>query len=690
MELFDLRRFILLVSFPLILSGCSVGDFLGAYFNTFYNAQRTFSEAELEVLNAGVTVTPSRTEKPFLSPFDVQPPTKTKFTTVIEKCSKLLQYHPESKLVDDAVLMIGKSYYYQNEYQSAERKFKEILSTHPESDLIYEAKLLLAQTYYKNNDKPTAATTAKELIEEAKKEELDGIVAKSSLLLAHIELENKNFAEALGYYRTAAELSETPEERAAAYRAAAEMYMQQSKYKDAAESFVMSGEVSGEYVDGYRAQLGEARMLSRIDRHEESLTVLDNLSRNANYREFLGEINLEIGNVYRDQKDFPAAEEQYRYVDTAYARTEVAALSYYQLGLLYEKEKNYDSARVAYEKGKAEFPQAEITVPLVKRSEALNKYILHRTEIVKYDSIRRFLLLPPDTTKKFAAVPDSAQHVAAVTDSTKPDTTKALAQVDSTAPKVPSIPPPSIDTVQARLAYNEVELASLFYATLGVPDSASYWYDHLLKEFPKSSHAPRALYTLAQIYGQDSTDSRATVDSLHREIVQRFPDSEFAVESRRHLNIPEPKRNIDPKETSYAAAEAMVKRGEVTAALQSLKAIAGVDSTSLYAAKAQYTIGWIYENVKPNTDSSIASYQKLLKRFPQSVYASAVQPKLAEVELQKQQKLQEMKKDSVVTPPPGDGKSGPPIMKEAPKDSVVVPQKLPVPPTDNPPKKGEE
>lgn len=686
-----MRRFILLVSFPFILSGCSVGDFLGAYFNTFYNAQKTFNEAEREVLNTGVTVATSRTEKAFLAPFDVPPPTKAKFTTVIEKCSKLLQYHPESKLVDDALLMIGKSYYYQNEYQSAERKFKELLSTHPESDLIYETKLLLANTYYKNNDKPTAAVTAKELLDEAKKEELDGIVAKTAILLAHIEFENRNYAEALGYYRMAAELSETSEERSGAYRAVAEMYMQQEKYKDAADAFIMSGEVSSEYLDAYRGQIGEARMLSRIGRHEESLTLLDNLSRNANYREFLGEVNLEIGNVYRNQNDFPSAEEQYRYVDTAYARTEVASLSHYQLGLLYERERNYDSARVAYEKGKAEFPQAEVTVALVKRSEALNKYILHRTEIVKYDSIRRFLLLPPDTTKTIVAVPDSTKRIVAMTDSTKHDSTKSLAHVDSMEVKVPSVPPLSMDTVQARLAYNQLELASLFYASIGVLDSASYWYKQLLKDYPKSPYAPRALYTLAQIYSQDSTDSRAKVDSLHREIVQRFPDSEFAVESRRYLKIPEPKKRVDPKETSYAIAEALVKRGEVTAALKSLKAIADVDSTSPYAAKAQYAIGWIYENVKPNPDSSIASYQKLLKRFPQSAYASAVQPKLAEVELQKQQKLQEMKKDSVVSPPPpSNSKLGAPIIEDSPKDSVNVPKDSPIPPADNPPKKDEE
>src|SRR6185503_16803024 len=99
---------------------------------------------------------------------------------------------------------------------------------------------------------------------------------------------------------------------------------------------------------------------------------------------------------------------------------------------------------------------AEITVALLKRSEALNKYILHRTEIVKYDSIRRFLLLPPDTTKNLVAWPDSTKHVVfsdsskltALSDSTKPDSGKSLAHLDTTHAKIPSIPPPPMDTVK--------------------------------------------------------------------------------------------------------------------------------------------------------------------------------------------------------------------------------------------------
>ncbi|MDL1892536.1 tetratricopeptide repeat protein, partial [Sphingobacteriales bacterium CHB3] len=308
---FFLSLFILSIGF---FSGCSVADFIGAYFNTYYNASRLFTEAETEILKAPVRLT-TRTERPFLAPFDIQPQTKAKFTTVIEKCSKLLQYHPESKLVDDALLMIGKSYYYQNEHQSAERKFKELLESFPESDLALETRLLLANTYYRSNDKISAATIARALFDDARSEKEEGIASGAALMLAHIESENKNLQEAIAYFKTAGELAETDGEQADAFRLEAAHHEQLENYADAADAFRRSEQASNDYFKVAQARIGRARMLSKLEQYQQSIALLESLIENKNYRELFGDIDLEIGNVYRDQKDYASAEAQYRYVD---------------------------------------------------------------------------------------------------------------------------------------------------------------------------------------------------------------------------------------------------------------------------------------------------------------------------------------------------------------------------------------
>lgn len=621
------------------LSGCGITSFIGAYFNTYYNARKAFNEAESEVLGTGQQQTAAKKERPYLAPFEVPSQAKTKFATVIEKCSKLLQYHPDSKLVDDALMMIGKAYYYQNDHVAAERKFTELLSTYPESDLVLEAKLLLAQTHYRRNDRAGAARIATELLSEAQAKGEDAIVAETSRLLGHLARGNSDYREALRYFQTAAELGDAPEDRAAAYRNVAEMYVELGEYAGAAKAYAQSVDAGSSYISEYRGLIGQARMLTRLGRYDESLALLEEMASNQNYREFFGEINLEIANVYRDQKDYSSAEAQYRYVDTAYARTEVAANAYYQLGLLYEHHfRNYDSARAAYDKGRTEFPAAEVTVELLKRSDYFNRYFAFRNEILRNDSLLRVILSPPDTSG------------AACADSAKSDATSFASAPGDTTRRAPPAPPPPMDTVLARLAHNTSELASLFYTALDVVDSAKFWYQRLLEDHPKSTYAPRALYTLAQISRKDTTQGQSYGDSLLRKIIEEFPSSEFALAARRLLGMPVEETTVDSTELEYRLAEKMIEQEDYPAALQVLRRIAESDSTSPFAAKAQYAIGWIYENRKPDRDSSIAHYQRLMRRFPRSPYASVVQPKLALVEADRGKQLPDTPRDTTNVP----------------------------------------
>ncbi|MFB6249360.1 MAG: tetratricopeptide repeat protein, partial [Salinibacter sp.] len=50
------------------------------------------------------------------------------FADAVQKSADVLRKHPDSKWVDDALLLIGKSYYYQQNYIGAAQKFREVLA----------------------------------------------------------------------------------------------------------------------------------------------------------------------------------------------------------------------------------------------------------------------------------------------------------------------------------------------------------------------------------------------------------------------------------------------------------------------------------------------------------------------------------------------------------------------------------
>jgi len=609
------------VFFAIVFGACSVGEFVGAYFNTYYNARRQFTEAEEEMLTQRDTR--PGLDKTYLAPFLVQSTAKGKFTSVIEKCSKILQYHPESDLVDDALMMIGKSYYYQNENQQAQRKFKELLDRYPESDLALEAGLLYAYTLYRTNDKVSASTSGKELLEKANAADDDAVASRASILLAYCEWDNKNLLQARKYFEHAAERGETAEERTTAYLRVAEMSEKEGDFKMALDAYRQAEAMSSSYLLEYRSLLGQAKMLSKLGSHDASLALLEELLANKNYREFFGEVNLEIGNTYTTMKDYDAAIEQYQYVDTAYARTETAANSFYQLGLVYETVYgNYDSAAVAYTRGKVEFPQAAIAPQLHRRSDYLTKYLSYRNEMIKFDSIRTSLLAPKETT---LFVQDTiAQDSGLVQHTNTPDSLKKS--------PAPFVQPFTVDSVNTRLAFLKTELAALFYNTIEKQDSAEIWYRILQIDHPSSRFVPRAMFSLAQIYGQDTSISATSIDSIYKEIIRRFPESDFAIESERLLGMPTRLRTRDKADAVFARGEDLLEAGQVTAAIDTFRIVVRDYSTSRVASKAQYAIGWIHERFSDTPDSAIANYQTLVALYPGSEYASIVRPKLSEVE----------------------------------------------------------
>jgi TolA-binding protein len=650
---------ILAVLAPMLLSSCGIWDSFTAYFNTFYNAQDAYTKAEEEVWAMPET---RESGHNLLIPLNISQGAKTKFTAVIEKCSKLLQYHPDASLVDDALMMIGRSYYYQNEFQKAERKFKELIDGYPNSDLALEAQVLMAFGYYKSNDLETAAKTAQHVLDLAAAAGANKIVAEASLVLGQIALDQKAYARARTFFMRVGELGDTSEKRAQALMKVGEMYALEKNFVAAQEAYQRAYALSGSYLGEYRALLGGARMLNMQHRFDAAHDALLGLRSNSNYREFFGQIDYELGNVALERGNLLEAVTQFAYVDTAYARTEAAADANLALGLIYETVLfQYDSARTVYERGRGATNTAASRVQIVRRADYLSRYIAFRNDIVKLDSLRYAALHPVDSV---AAGMDSVRADSLL--AARVDTSR-IARADSTKPRAPQPPPMSLDTINVRLVGRMDDIAGLFYATMGMPDSARFWYRRVMREFPDSRVAPRALYVLARIEGEDSTNSRTISDSLHREIVRRFPESPFAEESKRLLGLPPTVKTLDPLDVSYRNATSLLQSGKSTAAIDSFKALVRLAPASPLAPRALYAVGWTYEYHTTLMDSAAATYERLVALYPNSAYAQRVQPRVAEIQSARQAALAPKKTDStsVVAPPA-------PIEKPAEKKSEVL------------------
>jgi tetratricopeptide (TPR) repeat protein len=141
--------FLLLVAVGGALWGCGRGSFVGrqyddltAYYNTYYNATKAFEKGLQSVEKS----TPSVDRDQYVPIYPDPPsgPGGKSFKKAIQKSADLLREHPNSKWADDALLLIGRSYYYQENYVGAAQKFREVIAL--ESEREGEARFRLAQT----------------------------------------------------------------------------------------------------------------------------------------------------------------------------------------------------------------------------------------------------------------------------------------------------------------------------------------------------------------------------------------------------------------------------------------------------------------------------------------------------------------------------------------------------------------
>ena len=137
------------------LSGCRSGsalhrryDNFRAYYNAYYNASQKLEEGERALLNDNTPVDRGLLVELFPSGAGAGARSAV-FDSAIEKSAELLRQRPGSKWADDALLVIGKSYFYERNFVGAEQKFRETVTAAGISEdrrLADEARFWLGRT----------------------------------------------------------------------------------------------------------------------------------------------------------------------------------------------------------------------------------------------------------------------------------------------------------------------------------------------------------------------------------------------------------------------------------------------------------------------------------------------------------------------------------------------------------------
>jgi TolA-binding protein len=371
----SLKYYILIFSF-LLLSGCSVWENFTTYFNLYYNTKSLFDDAEANILN-------QRKELFSNQPLVAQGNDKNTLTKVIEKCSNILQFDPNSSYVDEALMMLGKSFYYQGNIQKAERKFEELIATNPsDEEELLQAKLWIVKCQFILHNDDEALKSIETIRKTSVDNGYDEIIKDSYIEEIKYYLREENYPQAISLENEFANVYDDSKTRAKIYFELGNLYSLTEDYANAIIAYEKVFDNSPDFDLEINATIKYADALRQAGQYEKALKVFEDVRNKDKFSDTFNQIDVEIGKTLVGLGKYNEAYNQFKMVDSVYKNTQFAAVANYELGDLYRWHlANFDSASYYYSKAASSTLPKEYIDSAKSNNQLFTKYSKLRKDI---------------------------------------------------------------------------------------------------------------------------------------------------------------------------------------------------------------------------------------------------------------------------------------------------------------------
>lgn len=572
-----------------------------AYYNTFYNTKKYFRE--------GLAENKKRvTEKPTAQ--EIQ-----KFDLAIEKASKVLQLYPKSKYVDDAIMILGQSFFYKQDYLKAQRKFEELMANFPKSKRVASAKLWLAKTNIELRDFASAERVLRELQDRPRE---GGLNQEAQAVLGEVYYRQEMYARAAQEFEVASKELDDKQSRGRCLMRLGECYRRIGNLHGAVESFRLATSLGGDQDFKFQASLQFAIALKDEKQYETALRILHSLLSGFPAHKDIPFVKLQVAHCHYGQGGVRDAQNLYASIVEEHARSEAAAAAYFYLADIYERvEDDFVKAQENYDKVRKENVRSDKVNEAARRSRSIAELSKLKQSIASLEQQRQKL-------SAGATAPDVPSQTT---------TSKPILEPAATNPAAPKSAL-SPQEVAAELARNKIQLAELYYLQFDQVDSAVHEYVDIAAYFPDTPYAPQALYSLAHIL-EERGMRQAIRDSIVQVLSQRYADTPQGRAARQQAGLAASTtagNGSAELDDFLRAEETLFDEKEPWRAIEAYQAFMEKYPRSAYLARSLYAIGWIYEHHLGENRQAFEAYQQLLDRFPTSDAAKAVRGKVSVAE----------------------------------------------------------
>jgi TolA-binding protein len=438
-------------AFALGTAGC-------AYYNTFYFAKRYFSQAEKLSRAAGSDKIP--------------PEAARKYDDAIRQSTKVLKYHGGSRWVDDALYLIGASFYGKGEYEEALRKFDELVANYPESRWVPWALYKSGLSHYeRKNDDQMGAYFHRVLAEHPNFERSDDILYTE----ARAAERRRDRVEAVRRYRELVDRFPRSDRGQEGLLRIGDLYFDAGFADSAYASYDEASRLARDEMGIRNAEVKSADALIRLQRVPEAVRQLERLLPRDETQVRPGEtwpalVRVHLAQAYNAVARHRDALTVLRVVVTKYPQSSYAPEAQFQVGYTYEVYlDSLDAARTAY------------------------------------DQVGR--------TGSASIFREQAQT-----------RSRNLAQLQTLSSQVQSDSTAGSD----KQAESQLKIAELFLLSQNKVPEAIAKYQQVRIDFPQSRSAPRAAYALAWIQLRRREGQRDSAMAAFSQLIRDYPASPAA------------------------------------------------------------------------------------------------------------------------------------------------------------------
>ena len=384
-------------------------------YNVLWNGQQSMKQAEAEGANEEIIEEVAKLSKDnFTATLPVYNyPDKTELGSAlphldrtIEKASKAIYKHSMLirgkeyvKTIDDAYLLMAKSYFYKQDYSQAARVTNYITHNYPKANTFNEAAVLQARTSMRQGYFASADEQLENLhyLSTNKKNKKFNVLYNAAKAEYHLTAPDGDVSEAIDFLNNAVASHPDREFKSRLQLILGELYENMGQQQDAQKNFLKVIKKSSNYDMVFCAQMHLAKNYDGSDASRNSImkqfTKMLEEKKNADFKDQIYYALSEIARIDEDdslRKDY-LAKSVAAYTNNNYQRT----FSSIALADLYFEQNEYRIAQSYYDTAVLSIPKNYPNYELVmKKSQVLKNLVDKLDEIDLQDSLQRIAKMP--------------------------------------------------------------------------------------------------------------------------------------------------------------------------------------------------------------------------------------------------------------------------------------------------------